>query len=521
MSMQENGSAREKVDGTFSTEHVASDLKGLSARGGAATFSGQALKFVLNIGSTVILARILTPQDFGLVAMVTAVTAFIMVFKDLGLSMATVQRPEINHSQISALFWVNVVVGALLTIVTIALAPAIAWFYGEPRLMGVTAALAAAFLFSGLTVQHQALLRRQLRLPAVAVIDVTSMAAGAAAGIGAAVAGLGYWALVVMHLGTAVSNALGVWLAAGWVPGRPRRAAGVRSMLLFGGNMTGSGVLNYFSRNMDNVLIGRVLGAQAVGLYAKAYSLLLMPMAQITAPMTAVAVPGLSRLQASPGRYIGFYLKALKIVGYLSMPLVASLGVLAPEVVWIVLGEQWAGAVPIFRVLAVAAFWQAVGATVGWVYVSLDQTRRMLKWASVDAPLTVLAFVMGLQWGAIGVAGAYSVFTTLKIVPQFWYAYAEAPIRLRDALLALRYPVVTSAVAGAVMMISKAQFESFGPIAVVLGGGAATIIALLVLGASVGRIRRDVREVLDLVVLAFENKKGDRAVEAPPATAAR
>ncbi len=146
----------------FDTEYLKADLKGRSVRGGAVTMAAQGIKFFLQIGSTVVLARLLTPEDFGLIAMVTAVTGFVMMFKDMGLSMATVQRAEIDHAQISTLFWINVVLSLAFMLLTATLAPAIAWFYSEPRLTWITLALAGAFIFSGFTVQHQALLRRQM-----------------------------------------------------------------------------------------------------------------------------------------------------------------------------------------------------------------------------------------------------------------------------------------------------------------------------------------------------------------------
>jgi PST family polysaccharide transporter len=385
------------VNVNFTTKQSSGDLKRLSVRGGAATFAGQGMKFLLNLGSTMILARLLTPQDFGLIAMVTALTGFIMIFKDLGLSMATVQRAEINHGQISTLFWINVALSVALMLITLALAPAVAWFYQDPRLAAVTAVLSIAFIFSGLTVQHQALLRREMRLSTVAIIDVLSLAAGLVTAILCGWTGLGYWSLVWMQIAIAATNAVGVWVASGWLPGRPVRRSGVRSMIAFGGYLTAFSFVNYFTRNLDNVLIGRICGADALGLYSRAYSLLLFPIGQITAPMTAVAVPALSRIQNEPERYHRFYLKAIKLIAYLSMPLVAAMGVLSSELVQLVLGEKWLPASPIFMVLAVAAFWSPVATTVGWIYISSNQPRRMFVWSCIMTPLTVLSFVIGIQ----------------------------------------------------------------------------------------------------------------------------
>jgi PST family polysaccharide transporter len=217
---------------------------------------GQAANFVLKLGSTAVLARLLTPADFGLIAMVTAVTGFVEMFKEAGLSMATIQRAEINHRQISTLFWINLGLSILLMFVVVGLAPAVAWFYGEPQLLWITIALGAMFPLGGLTIQHVALLRRQMRFGTLVSIDVTSNAVGIAAAITAAAFGARYWALVIMMAASGAANAALVWITCPWVPGLPKRGAGVRPMLAFGGNLTGFAFINYWARSADNVLIG-------------------------------------------------------------------------------------------------------------------------------------------------------------------------------------------------------------------------------------------------------------------------
>mgnify|MGYP006289357683 CR=1 FL=1 len=453
-----------------------------------------------------ILARILTPQDFGLIAMVVAVTGFILVFKNLGLSMATVQKAEINHGQVSTLFWINVAMSFALMLLTMALAPAVAWFYKEPRLLWVTIALASAFIFGGLAVQHQALLRRQMRFTALAVIDISSVAAGLTTGTICGLAGLGYWSLVLMHLATAITMTAGVWIASGWLPGPPVRRSGVREMLAFGGYLTGFGVVNYFSRNFDNVLIGRCCGTQPLGLYSRAYSLLLFPIGQITAPMTAVAIPALSRLQSEPERYRCFYLKAIKLIAYASMPLVAAMGVLSNEIVRLVLGAEWLDAGPIFMILALAAFWSPVAATVGWIYVSLNQTNRMFIWACIMTPLTILSFLIGLHWGVIGVSVSYSTVVTLQIVPQLWFALRHSPIKLTEVLFSLRYPFMASLFMAAMMFGVRAYIASFGVAWILIGSSLAGGVALSMLIVCVRSIRNDARDILDVGLLVFGRK---------------
>lgn len=438
----------------FDTEYLKADLKGRSVRGGAVTMAAQGASFFLHMGSTVVLARLLTPQDFGLIAMVTAVTGFVVMFKDMGLSMATVQKAEINHGQISTLFWINVILSLGVMLVTAAIAPAIAWFYGEPRLTWITLALASAFIFGGLTIQHQALLRRQMRFGALALIQISSMLVGIITAIVAACYGAGYWSLVIMQLATAIAIAIGVWVACGWRPGLPVRRSGVRKMLAFGGNITGFQVINYFARNSDKILVGRFCGSGILGLYSKAYNLLMLPISQIRGPLTSVAMPALSRIQGDPKRYTSYYTKLILLLSFISMPLIVFLAICSRSIIHLLLGEQWLGASRIFQILAITAFIQPVWSTVGLVLISLGQSGRFLKFGIFNSLVVVTSFAVGIRWGAIGVASAYAVASYLILFPSLWYCFRLTPISVAIFLKAITRPTIASLTMALVMLLA-------------------------------------------------------------------
>ncbi len=419
----------------------------------------QGVQLLVQMVSTVVLARLLTPQDYGLIGMVTAVTGFILMFKDLGLSMATIQKAEINHGQISTLFWINALLGTAVMLVTAALAPAIAWFYGEPRLTWITLAMSGALVFGGLSVQHQALLRRQMRFGSLALILIVSLSVSILAAIIAAWYGAGYWALVIMYLADAICGFVGVWVACGWRPGLPVRGTGVRSMVALGGNLTAFNILNYFARNLDNILIGKFSGSGPLGLYSKAYGLLMFPIQQITSPIAAVAVPALSRLQNDPERYRRYYYRAINTIAFITMPLVVILAALSSEIMRIVLGNRWTGASPIFKVLAFAAFFQPVVSTTGWIFISLGQTRRMMHWGLIAVPVIVLSFIVGLPWGAMGVATSYTVCGILILtVPCLLFAFRYSAINLIGFFKALRCPLTISLIMYASLELAKYYF---------------------------------------------------------------
>lgn len=437
----------------FSTDHLLADLKGRSVRGGAVTLAAQGIKFALQMGSTMVLARLLTPNDFGLIAMVVVVTGFAAMFKDAGLSMATVQREHITHEQVSTLFWINVALSVLIMVAVASLAPAVAWFYDKPQLTWITLALASTFIFSGLTVQHQALLRRQMRFRALAVIEILSLAVGIATGITMAVLDFGFWSLVGMAAGMAVSNCVLVWLVSGWRPGRPVRGSGVRPMLGFGAYLSGSSLMAYLRRNLDNVLIGATWGAGTLGVYAKAYGLLMLPLQQVNAPVSAVVVPALSRLQGNRDKYRQYYRKALLLVTSMSTPIVGFAFVSADVLVLVILGEQWREAIPIFLALAPAAFAGTLDVAGGWVYVSSGRTDRLFR-ANIASTLFIsCAIVGGLPWGALGVAVAFSLAFCIERTPIIWYAFRETTLSLRDVGAAIWRPCLATVIAGSATLV--------------------------------------------------------------------
>ena len=432
------------------TEYLHDGLRTRTVRGGAFTVTSQAIKFAIGLASTMILARILAIRDYGLLGMVAAFIGLIGLFKDLGLSQATIQRKEITHEQISALFWVNVALGVGAFLAVAALSPAVAWFYHQPRLIGIMTALGTGYLLGGLTVQHQALLQRQMRFSRLAVIDVGSVIFSVAVAISLALLGARYWALVAQVVAYAAANAAGVWIGCGWRPSLHVRGAGVRSMLSFGGYLTGSNVINYVARNADNVLIGRVWGAYSLGLYSKAYGLLLLPLSQINNPIGAVVIPGLSRLREDHARYRTYYIGALTMVAFVTMPLALFTIIFAHELIPIILGARWIGAVPIFRLLGIAALVQPVCHTFGWLYISSGRTDRAFRWSAVNTVFMVLAFVIGLPHGAKGVALAFSVVMVGLSLPSLLYATHGLPVSLKDVGRAIWLPFLGSIIAGGV-----------------------------------------------------------------------
>ena len=417
MSQGSSIAAQPQLLDAFSTEHLHADLKGRSVRGGLLTLSSQGAQFLMQSISTVVLARLLMPADFGLVAMVTAITGLGQAFADLGLSEATIQHPEISHNQVSTLFWINVGIGLTLTSVTAALAPVLAWFYREPRLQDITLLMSLTFLIGGLRVQHDALLKRQMRFSSLAIRDVASYTLAVPAAIVLAWRGAGYWALVALPLTLNLTQMVLSWLMVRWMPGLPRRGAKVRSLIVFGGNVAASYVIFTANRSADSVLIGWYWGAGPLGLYSRAYNLLMLPVRQLGAPARSVAVPAFSRIQDDPERFARYYLRTANLIMWISAPIFGFLFVAAEPVIVLTLGNRWREAAPVFRLLAIAALGQLLLESTLWLFVSRGQSKRLLKLLLIISPLIIGSYAVGLPFGIKGVALSGSL-VLLAIFPQ-------------------------------------------------------------------------------------------------------
>jgi PST family polysaccharide transporter len=425
------------------------DLKQQAIRGGFAKLCGQAANFVLRIGSLMVLGRLLEPRDFGLVGMVTAIIGVFNLFKDFGLSTATVQRANVTEEQLSTLFWVNMLVGAILGFLVFAAAPLVATFYHEPRLFAVTAVLSTGFLFNAAGVQHGALLQRRLRFTTMSVIDIVALVTGVAVAIGMALKGYGYWALVGVTMVPPFVTSICFWLTVRWVPGRPRRGAGVLSMLRFGGTITLNGLVVYLAYNLEKVLLGRFWGADAVGIYGRAYQLVNIPTDNLVMAAGGVAFPALARVQNDPIRLKSYFLKGYSLVLAMTLPITIVCALFADDLILVLLGPKWNGTAAVFRLLAPTILIFALINPLSWLMFALGMVGRSLRVALVLAPLVISGYVMGLPHGPKGVAFAYSGMMALWVVPHIAWCVHGTGISLRDILATLSRPLSSGIVAGA------------------------------------------------------------------------
>jgi PST family polysaccharide transporter len=419
------------------------NLKHKVMSGGLAKICSQGANFGLRVGSIMVMGRLLSPRDFGLVGMVMAFVGVLNVFKDFGLSTAAVQRADITEEQHSTLFWVNIVVGLILSVVALLSAPLVARFYHEPRLRALTAVLAVDFLFNAASVQHSALLQRQMRFTTMAVIEMLSLVTGIAVATVMALRGFGYWALVGMAIVPSMASTIFTWIAAGWVPRRPRRGVGMFSMLRFGGTITLNGLVVYLAYNLEKVLLGRYWGAEALGIYGRAYQFINIPTSNLNTAAGGVAFAALSRLQGEPARLRSYFLKGYSLVLALTVPLTLVCALFADDLIAVLLGPRWSSAAIVFRLLAPSILVFALINPLAWLLFSLGMVERSLKVALVLAPIVILGDLIGLSYGPRGVALSYSAVITLWALPHIAWCIHGTVISLRDILTVFLRPLVS------------------------------------------------------------------------------
>ena len=425
------------------------NIKERVIRGGLAKVVAQVASFALRIGSLMVMARLLAPRDFGLVGMVAAFTGVLNLFRDFGLSSATVQRLNVTDDQISTLFWINVLVGVILGLLLMAMAPVVVIFYHEPRLLWVTVILATAFIFNGAGVQHTALLERQMRFTALAAIDIIALIVSTAVGISMARAGYGFWALVAASVSLPLVTTLCLWWTTGWIPGKPRLQIGLHSMMRFGGGLTLVNLIAYTAYNLEKVLLGRFWGADAVGIYGRAYQLVNLPTENLNSAVWSVAFSGLSRVRTDPIRFKNYFLKGYSLVLALTIPFTIGAALFAGDLIHVVLGPRWTAVVDIFRLLTPTMLVLALINPLAWLTFSLGMVGRNLKVVSVLAPLVIAGYAIGLPYGPKGVAFGYSAVMTLWAIPHIAWCVHGTMISLRDILSSAGRPLGSGIVAAA------------------------------------------------------------------------
>jgi O-antigen/teichoic acid export membrane protein len=400
-----------------SKDAVVSGIKWTSV----STFGRRILALLANI----VLARLLTPADFGLVAMAAVLLGFIDIFKDLGTGAALIQRKQVSEGLFSSIFWFNVGFGVLATALTIACAPLVADFYKEPRVTPILIGMSISFFLSALTIVHNGLMQRHMKFITLAKIEVASAVISYVVGIGAALLGHGVWSLVYQVVTNSAVFLILIWYASEWRPRFMFVWSEVRSVMNYSLNLAGFNVFYYFAQNVDNFLIGRYLGTEALGLYDLAYRLMTFPMQAISSVFGKVMLPFYAKAQEDLPRFRQAFIRSAQAISFVTFPLMLGLLATREPFVLTVFGDQWTPVITLLALFAPLAAIRSVITTTGSIFMAMGRADLQLRWGIFTNLFIIAGLVIGLQWGIVGVAAGYTIASLLLA-----YHYFAIPFRL-------------------------------------------------------------------------------------------
>lgn len=463
---------------------MSDDLKERALGGLSWSVAAQVIGQIVQFGVSVLLARLLMPEDFGLVGMVTVFTGFVVIFSNLGLGAALIQRKEVTQTQFSSIFWLNIALGLVLMLVVSGAAPVVAWFYSDQRLVLLTMLVAVQFPISSLNVVQNAILNRELDFRRLAYIEICGVVCGGAVGVAMALLGYGPYAIVWSSLVNRTIVVSLMWLTSPWRPSLRFDLAEVRELLSFGGNLVGFQVFNYWVRNADDLLVGRVLGSASLGIYTRAYSFMLMPIRQISGVISRVMFPTLSLIQDDRPRVKRIYLRLVSVIALISFPMMLGLLVVADVFILALIGEQWSEVIPLLRILCVVGLMQSIGHTVGWIYKSQGRVDIMFRWGIVSGVITLAAFAIGIRWGLMGITIAYLIRNFLLTYFNFTIPGRLIDLRFYEVVRTVASPLACAAImAGFVWLIGWYVLPDATPVGLALiaqgGSGVAIYWALI------------------------------------------
>jgi O-antigen/teichoic acid export membrane protein len=480
---------------------VTVDAETTTATGGAAraagvTLTGQALRVLIQFGSIVVLARLLLPEDYGLLAIVLVVVGIGEIVRDFGLSTAAVRAPSLTAAVRDALFWINTAIGGALCLALLASAGLLAQLFDRPALEPIAGALSVTFLLNGLATQFRVSLSRRLDFRSLVGADVLAQFLAAGVAVAAAFAGAGYGALVAQQLTQAAVALVVLAVRAGWLPGRPRRAPGLRPLLVLGGHLVGTELLHYASNNIDTVTVGFRFDAAALGLYNRGFQLVMTPLNQVRSPATTVALPVLSRLQDDQARFADHLRRGQLAIGFTLVAGMAVVAGAADPVVELFLGPRWAEVAPILALLAAAGASQTLAFVGLWVYLTRGLGAELFRFTMATSLLRLGCVLAGSSWGVVGVAAGYALAAFMEWPLSLWWlsriTVVPAAALAAGALRILACAVPAGVAAFLVATVTDDLATVVQTAAAFLAGG-----AMLAVAAGVSRtVRADLSGVL-------------------------
>jgi PST family polysaccharide transporter len=488
------------ADRYFEDHKPQAGLGRAAARGGLVLVAARGINVFVQVATTVLLARLLSPHDFGLVAVVIALVAFAPTLIDLGTTDASTQRERITRSDISALFWLNMAIGGVLTALFAGASGFFASLFSEPALTSIALASSLTFIMTAASVQHYALMRRAMDFRRIAIIDLVANVISSVVAVAMALTSWGYWALVAKPLVTLALAAVGAWISCPWLPGRPRLTSDVTALVRFGLGVTGFTVTDNVARSADRLAIGYFYGAGSLGYYQNAFLLYSNVLNILTEPLHNVAVSGLSKLRNDLDELRRSWAAALSAVSFVSGVAFAGLAVTGQDFVVLLLGENWAPAGPLLCLFAARGIAHTSERTLGWLHVVAGRSDRWTRWGVFSAVCQLAALAAGLPFGPIGVASAYAIVMYALFVPALAYSGRPLGVGTKDVLAAAGPQTVAALCTVAVgLLVQHAFMAEFTHLARFMLLALICVATYLVVAVGVLRVTGPIRLALSLL----------------------
>jgi len=464
-------------------EQTHSRVSEKAVKGASASILAQLICQLVNTVGAIILARLLSPQDFGLVAMVMTFVLLAMNFGENGFPEYVIQKENLTDKELSTIFWTHITISTILMVGFIAASPFVAKFYDEPVLENVTFVLSLGIVIQTLSTHHVSLLKRNMQFEKVAFARIIATLTSVLLSLALALTGFGFWAIVARQLSIPFVIAIVVWILCPWRPGFPDRLHPIAGISLnYALRVYGNFALNYYSRNVQKILIGRFHGSQSLGFYDRAYSLSSMPAGQLVWPLHSVALSALSKLRGDPLRFRKSYLKSLR---YLAFPGVLTgllLSVMGRDIILVLLGSEWEESGNLVRIFGVGISAMLLYQTHGWLHLSLGKPERWLKWSLISSGLTSILLIIAVPFGIQSVALAYSLTYLILLPIALWYGGKPIGIKMRDLIQNLLPFFASASITGAVWILVIIYFENVSEFLANLDSFPRMLIAGLSLG---------------------------------------
>jgi O-antigen/teichoic acid export membrane protein len=441
----------------------------------------------LRFAATLILARLLTPADFGVFAIVAAFAGVAGLLCELGLATATVQRSDLRPEQASTVFWINVGSAACISVVGVLAAPWLGRVYADERIEVMCQLLAFGPVVGALGLQHLALLQRTLQFRRTSLIVWIATTAGTLVTLLLAWSGSAFVALAVGILVSKAATTLLAWYSCPWRPGRPKFDPATREMIAFGASLVAFGVLSSIASGLHSIILGLISGAESTGLYFRAVSLLQLVYGVVLGTMATVATTSLAHLKDRPDEFRRYYLGCLSLLCTLCAPAAALGWLFADELMLFIFGSQWGASAPLFAIMCLGAVCYILSHSTGWLYVATGNSGRMMRWGLIGWPAIMLGTLIGLPLGLQGLAVSQTITIIVLFFPCMAFAFHGTGLTWRALGRSIWRPIAAAMISAVLLVTFSDALPESGTARLLAGTALYAMSYLLLLSEAFGQ----------------------------------